>query len=245
MYPDAVAGIYGCAAILTALHHRNRSGRGQYIDLSMQEANLTFVGDAAVEFLRTGRERARQGNRHPDFAPHGIYACSGEEQWLAIACESEAQWRSLCRLAGHDEWLEDPRFVDSAARKAAEDALDRAIGAWTRGRERDSLVALLAGAGVIAAPVLDAREVAQDVHLRDREMVVAVDHAEAGTWFQAVNPWRFSRTPASSARAAPLLGEHTQEVLSELLGMSAAEYQALVAAGVSGTVPPREGATTP
>jgi crotonobetainyl-CoA:carnitine CoA-transferase CaiB-like acyl-CoA transferase len=238
MYPDAVAGITACGAILAAVHHRNRTGEGQYIDLSMQEANLAFVGDAALEWALTGKQRSRMGNRHHTFAPHGIYPCQGEEQWIAIACETEKQWEALSTAAG-GEWAGDPRFASLEARKANEDALDDAVRTWTRKHERDALAVQLERAGVLAAAVLDGREVAADLALCDREMIVEVEHVEAGRWPQAVSPLQFSRSVARDVRPAPLLGQHTFEVLSELLGTSQAEYEALVAAGVSGTEQPR------
>ncbi len=95
MYPDAVAGYYGAAGILAALRHRDRTGSGQYLDLSMMEANLAHTGDAALEYLRNGTQRPRMGNRHTTFAPHGIYRCNGDERWIAIACETERQWQAL------------------------------------------------------------------------------------------------------------------------------------------------------
>ncbi len=211
----------------------------------MQEANLTFVGDAALEYLRMGRQRAREGNRHPEFAPHGIYPCAGQERWVALACETEEQWVHLCSLAGHEDWLHDQRFRQAAGRKAHEDVLDAAIAAWTCELDRDRLVSRLTRAGVIAAPVLDSREVADDVHLRSRGMVVPLDHSEAGTWYQAANPLRFSRTPATDIRPAPLLGEHSWEVYSGLLTMPLEEYEALVALGVTGTGPPGQGEEAP
>src|SRR5205814_9542756 len=113
MYPDAVAGLNGFAAIVTALYHRDRRGEGQYIDLSMQEANLTFLGDAALEYAVTGNVRGRQGNRHLTFAPHGIFRCAGDERWIAIACETEAQWRALCDVAGCG-WVDDMRWRTNA-----------------------------------------------------------------------------------------------------------------------------------
>jgi crotonobetainyl-CoA:carnitine CoA-transferase CaiB-like acyl-CoA transferase len=238
MYPDPVAGIYGCAAILTALHYRNRTGRGQYIDLSMQEANLTHTGDAALQIMRTGRQRRRFGNRHPELAPHGVYACAGTEQWVAIACETEEQWQALCGVAGGMGWSSDPRFLDCALRKANEDALDAAIAGWTRAHSRDELVSVLVAAQVPVAPVLDGREVAVDGPLRSRGIVVDVGHREAGRWPQAACPVKFSRTRAETVRPAPLLGEHSLEVLAELLGMGQEEYDRLVAAGVSGMGPP-------
>jgi benzylsuccinate CoA-transferase BbsF subunit len=237
MYPDAVAGLNSVAAIVTALRHRERTGLGQYIDLSMQEANIAFVGDAALEYLRTGRQRERSGNRHPAYAPHGIYPSAGTGRWVAISCHDEPQW---ARLAGI---LDLPGELVAAwgsfeARKANEDALDAAIAGATRSMERDALVQRLIDHGICAAPVFDGLEVAADRGLREREVVVDVDHPEAGRWAQAAAPWRFSRSGMAPVRPAPLLGQHSFEVFSELLGMTLDEYEALVDAGVSGTGPP-------
>lgn len=238
MYSDAVAGLHALSAILTALHHRNRTGHGQYIDLSMQEANLVQVGDAALEYQLTGSLRGRMGNRHHTFAPHGIFRCAGDDRWVAIACESDDQWAELCVATQHDDWRSDPRFATNAARKANEDALEAAINVWTHEQDRDTVVAQLRHAGVIVAPVLTAQEVAADGRLRERGVVVEVDHDEAGRWPQVANPLHFSRTPATDVRPAPLLGQHTSEVLSELLGMGREGYDRLVAAGISGMGPP-------
>ncbi|MEO9254802.1 MAG: CoA transferase, partial [Tepidiformaceae bacterium] len=178
----------------------------------------------------------RMGNRHHTFTPHGIFPCSGENSWIAIACESEEQWNALCTVA-RQGWAEDARFKDNITRKTNEDAIEAAIGDWTASLERDALVAELASAGVIAAPVLSGTEVAADAGLRERGIVRDVAHPETGKWAQAGNPMHFSRTPADEVRPAPRLGEHSFEVLSELLGMTEAEYEVLVASGVSGTEP--------
>lgn len=237
MYPDAVAALNATGAIAAAIHYRDRTGEGQYIDLSMQEANLVFASEAALEYLRTGRQRERMGNRHPAFAPHGIYPCAGTERWAAIACESDTDWDALKKaLAAQD--LDDPRFATLAQRKANEDALDAAIAAATAPCDRDELVAGLVAAGLPAAPVLNAHEIAADVGLRERGTIAEVAHPEAGRWPQAIAPWQFARAGAPPVRPAPLLGEHTFEVLSELLGTTRKEYDALVAAGISGMGPP-------
>ncbi|MDA1003614.1 MAG: CoA transferase [Chloroflexi bacterium] len=241
MYPDAVAGLTGFAAMVTALRHRQRTGEGQYIDLSMQEANLAVVGDAALEYELTGRQRARLGNRHLTFAPHGIYPClaAGRDQrWIALAAESETQWAALCAAAAHPDWLADPRFADNAARKTNEDALDAALAAWTATEDRDALAARLGTAGMIAAPVLDTLEVASDAHFRARGVIVYVDHPEVGRRAQPGAPVHFSRTPAAVTRHAPVQGEHNLEVFSELLGMTPGEYEALAAEGVTGVGEP-------
>lgn len=238
MYPDAVAGLNACAAIITALHHRDRTGEGQFIDLSMQEASLAWVGDAFLEYATTGNQRPRMGNRHHTFAPHGIYPTQTDDHWVALACETKAQWDALAALAGQG-WGSDARFASMAARKANEDALDEAIRAWTSTQERDALAGRLIEAGVVAAPVHDAFEVAADPVLRERQVVVEIDHPETGRWPQVALPMHFSRTSTDvPPRHAPLQGQHTHEVLAELLGMSEDEVDELVRAGVSGGGPP-------
>ncbi|MDA1240649.1 MAG: CoA transferase [Chloroflexi bacterium] len=237
MYPDAVAAFNAFGAIIAALRHRDLTGEGQYIDLSMQDANLAMIGDSALEYVLTGRQRARLGNRHSTYAPHGIYAATGTERWIALATETDAQWAALCSIAGRG-WAEDNRFVTNADRKANEDALDAEIAAWTATEDRDALSARLSAAGIYAAPVLDGLEVADDPHLRARGVVREVKHPEAGTWAQATIPLHFSRTPATDVRAAPMQGEHTRQVLAELLGMTDAEVDELERSGVSGMGPP-------
>jgi crotonobetainyl-CoA:carnitine CoA-transferase CaiB-like acyl-CoA transferase len=234
MYPDAVAGLSAFGAVMAALRHRDRTGEGQYIDLSMQEANLAFAGDAALEYLRTGRQRERMGNRHHAMSPHGIYPCAGVERWVAIACEDDGQWRSLVGVLG----LEPAGFETVEGRKAREDELDAAIGTRTAGFERDELVAKLRDAGVVVAPVLNGLEVAEDRGLRERGVVREVSHAEVGVFPQATIPWRYSRSGQPPVTAAPVLGGDSFEVLSEFLGMSREEYEELAAAGVTGIGPP-------
>ncbi|MCA9830744.1 MAG: CoA transferase [Dehalococcoidia bacterium] len=232
MYPDAVAGTLAAGAIAAAIYERNRSGEGQYIDLSMQEANLTFLGDAVVEYMETGQMRARMGNRHPAFAPHGMYE-SSEGSWLAFACESEADWLSLCRLVPDlDSSLDQP------ARKAQEDAIDAAVAHWVSSRTRNDALAALLGAGLPAAPVLDAADLASDENLRRRNVVVDVTHPEAGTWAQVASPFHFSVSASPAITAAPRLGAHGFEVLHDLVAMTREQYDDLVRRNISGEGPP-------
>jgi crotonobetainyl-CoA:carnitine CoA-transferase CaiB-like acyl-CoA transferase len=250
MFPDGVAGTYGFAALVTALHYRNRTGRGQYIDLSMQESNYGLIGDAVLEQAITGNVRPRMGNRHLTFAPHGIYPAlgqvvgqalghaAGEEHWVALAAESEQQWAALCVVAERPQWASDARFGTNEARKQHEDELDAEIAAWTVEQERDAAVAALQAAGVVAAPVLDGFEVAADATFRARGYVQDVDHAEAGAHAQFTAPFRLSGTPLEPARAAPLMGEHSEEVLSRFLDIDHGEYERLVESGVTGEGPP-------
>ena len=238
MFPDPVGGLHGFAALMTALYHRERTGEGQYIDLSMQESCATVIGDALLEYLWTQNVRPRLGNRHLTFAPHGIFAATGDQRWVALAAESQEQWRALACVAGHPEWLEDPRFASNEARKRHEDELEAVIADWAATEDRDDLVDRLLTAAVPAAPVLDGLEVGRDTLYRERGVVVEVDHVEAGRWAQVGVPYHFSRTPAEVRRAAPALGQHSREVLCDELGLSPAEYASLDARGITGQGPP-------
>ena len=234
MYPDAVAGLYGFGALALALYHRDRTGEGQFIDMSMQEANFTFIGERWLEYALNGTVPGTTGNRHPAHAPHGIYPCAGTDRWIAIAVETENQWSALCRVADQFDWTE--QFAGN--RKSDEDKLDKAIAGWTKGQDRDALAQTLAEAGVIAAPVLNGLEVAHDPVYRDRGAIQTIDHPEAGAWPQPAIPFHLSQTPAAVTGAAPIKGAHSAEVFQRLLGMEAAEYERLVSAGVTGVEPP-------
>lgn len=233
MYPDPVAGLCGFAAITLALLHRDRTGAGQYIDLSMQEANFTFIGDAWLEFETTGVRRGPMGNRHPRFAPHGIYPCAGADEWLAIAVETDAQWRELCAVLA----LNLPDDWSATQRKAQEAEIDVRIGERTEVEQTDALVARLQALGIPAAVVQNAAAVAGDPALRARGHMVRVVHPEAGTHWQSGLAAQFSRTPGGVTRAAPLQGQHSFEVFNRLTGMTESEYQRLVELGVTGRGP--------
>ena len=233
MYPDPVAGICGFAAIATALLHRDRTGEGQFIDLSMQEANFAFIGDAWLEYEVTGRVRGTLGNRHPLYAPHGIYPCAGEDQWIAIATQTDDQFAVVAEALG----LDAAPFPTNAARKAREAELDDAIANATAVLGKTELARRLAERGVPAAAVLDAGEVAADANLRARGHLVRIDHPETGPVWQSGCPVQFSRTPVAVSRPAPLQGEHSFEVFQEHLGMTETRYAALVHRGVTGKGP--------
>ncbi len=238
MFPDPVGGLHGFAALMTALYHRERTGQGQYIDLSMQESCATVIGDALLDYLWTHHIRPRLGNRHATFAPAGIFAATGDQRWVALAAESDEQWRALANVAGHPEWLQDQRFASNEVRKLHEDELDAVIAAWVGTEDRDDVVGRLLSSRVPAAPVLDGLEVGSDLGYRERGVVVDLDHMEAGRWAQVGVPYHFSRTTAKVTRASPVLGEHSREVLCEELGLSPAAYAGLEERGITGQGPP-------
>lgn len=233
MYPDPVAGLCGFAAIALALLHRDRTGEGQYVDLSMQEASFTFIGDAWLEYELCGTVRGPQGNRHPRFAPHGIYPAAGADQWLAIAVETDAQWAALVRELD----LRLPADLDEGQRKRREAEIDERIAEVTQRQDKTLLAGRLVAQGMLAALVLDAAEIANDPALKARGHLVRVVHPEAGSHWQSGLAAQFSRTPGGVTRSAPLQGQHSREVFGTLAGLTDAEYERLVAKGVTGRGP--------
>ena len=237
MIPDAIAGSWFAAAIVTAIRHRNRTGEGQYIDLGMMEANAMLTGDAFLEYTANGRVRGPSGNRHPQYAPHNTYLAA-DGRWVAIAVETEAQWGALLDQAGNPALTADARFATMADRKAHEAELDDAIGAWVAEREADPLVEALSAAGVPAARLRERPEVITHPALVARGFGVDVEFPEAGRRHAAGGSWRMSVTQSEVSRPAPMLGEHSLEVFAELLGMTVDEYERLVERGISGDEPP-------
>jgi crotonobetainyl-CoA:carnitine CoA-transferase CaiB-like acyl-CoA transferase len=237
MYPDPISGYYFALAIIMALRHRNLTGKGQQIDLGMMEAVATFGGDALLQYTAGLGVRRRTGNRHMRIAPHGIYEAR-DGHWLTVSAADEAAWCRLARHIGRPELIDDPRFASMAARKANEQELDRILGDWVRTQDAEAAAVALRGRGISAAPVHDKLEIQHDEHLRERGFIVDIEHPEAGRWPQVGIPWRLSRTTAEITRPSPRLGQHSREVLAEFLCVSEAEYDDLVAEGVTGDMPP-------
>jgi crotonobetainyl-CoA:carnitine CoA-transferase CaiB-like acyl-CoA transferase len=210
-------------AILAALYHRGQTGEGQYIDLASQEAIATFAGDIFLDYVMNQRVPIRQGNKDDIVAPHNCYPCRGEDEWISIAAMTPAEWEALCTAMDRQDLIRDERFSDAAGRKANEEALDAIISDWTRGRDSYEVMSLLQSHGVAAAPSLSSEALFADPHLKEREMFRQLDHPGIGKTWVVAPPWRFSETPAEIRSPGPLLGEHTEEVLQEHLGMSADE----------------------
>ena len=237
MIPDPVAGYYAFAAIVTALLHRTRTGEGQNIDLSMQEACMTVIGDALIELQLLGRTPEQMGNSDPSFAPHGYYPASGDDQWVALCAPDDVSWEALCKLMGEPTLVADARFDSNAARRGNRAALDTIVSSWSARLTRADLVDGLRAAGIPSAPVLSALEAAHHRDYATRGAMARVRHPEAGEAMQPVSPFRIDGQPCVVTRPAPMFGEHSREVLVGELGLSTMEYDELVEAQVTGNVP--------
>ena len=226
-WPDIVGGCWSVFGLLYALHHRAVTGEGQFIDTSAQDSLATLIGDLVLDWPMNHRNPTRQGNAMPGMAPHEVYRCAGEYDWISIAVANDREWRALCDVMGQAELADDPRFSTylGRARNAAE--LDELIGTWTAGHTSRELMELLQAAGVAAIPVWGSEVMLHDPHLRAQERWVEVDHATLGRRTVMAPPWQFSGTPASVRSAAPLPGQDEEYVFGELLGLPADEIDAL------------------
>ena len=236
LFPDPIGGYFLVATILAALRHRDRTGEAQRVDLSMMESVAAIFGDALVEYDATGRKPGPRGNRHPRIAPHNTFHADGED-WIALAAETESAWQALTALVD-DPRLAHARFATNAARKMHEDELDGILADWCLGQNAAEAEAALNNAGVCAARVVPLNEIyaRPDPHFKAAGFIAEIDHPEAGRTWLPGRPWRFSAAASEAIRPAPCVGQHSREVFARELAMTDAEYEALVAAGVTGTL---------
>ena len=238
-YGDPIAGISAAGAIALALWARRRTGRGQYIELAQRENLISLIGEVVVAFSLNHREPSRRGNRHSSMAPHGCYLCSGEDEWITIACENDAQFAALCSALDQPGLARDIRFADVVSRYRNQDELDEIVAAWTAGRTKEDAAESLQSAGLSAMPVLSVPEVFADQHLRYRGFFEPVSHPIAGGWEIDGPHWRMSESPAHIRLPAPTFSEHNRYVFGELLGLSDDEIGQLDADGITGSAPNR------
>ena len=234
---DPVGGLHGVFALMVAIRERERTGHGQLIELAQVESLIPFVTDAMLEYQFTGKVPPPRGNRHREHAPHGIYRCAGDDNWIALACESDEQFRNLTRVLGLERLMDDSRFTTTSARKQNEEALDAELSRAVATLSLDDCVQRLRDAGVLAAPVNSAPAVMADPQIQSREYFVAIDRAVVGTHLYPGAVARIPETPLRADAPAPLLGEHNRQVLGGLLGMTEDEVSALERDGVIGSSP--------
>ncbi len=215
-YADPVSGNHATVAILAALEHRDNAGEGQYIDVALNEAGAAYFFEALMEYQTTREIRRPDGNRDRRFAPQGAYRAAGEDCWIVVSVQSDAEWVTLCQAIGRDDLLADSELSTLAGRRSRQDELDVAIEAWTSEREQYEGAWELQRAGISAAPVLANWQVLHDPHIYASGFYRWVEHSVVGVYPYPSWPWRLSRTKPSIRRAAPRFAEHNQEVLSEL-----------------------------
>ncbi|MEE9147360.1 MAG: CoA transferase [Candidatus Tectomicrobia bacterium] len=229
---DWNAGMFGIYALLLALFHRQRTGEGQYIDLSAWEATTTLLAEGLLDAVMNQRGCGPQGNAHPTMAPHGYYPCRGDDVWLALAVRSEAEWQALCALMERPELVGDSRFHDLYQRLRHGQELDQQVASWTQTQDVDSVTQRLQDAGIAAMPLRTVESRGADPHLQARNSHTAIDHPGSGLEYLHNIPWHMSHTPSRIQGPAPQVGQHNAYVFGELLGLSAAQQQQLAEDGI-------------
>ena len=227
---DLMCGMYAVTAILGALHERHGSGRGQYVDLALLDTQVAWLANQNFNYLVGGRPPVRRGTAHPNIVPYQAFATADGHLMLAVG--NDAQFARFCAVAGAPEMSADPRYSTNAARVAHRAELVAEVTALLARRGTQAWLEALAGAQVPAGPINDLAQVYDDPQVRHRKLRMELPHASAGSAPAVRNPVLYSRTPVEYGRSAPLLGEHTDEVLAERLGLDAAALAGLRSRGV-------------
>ena len=231
-YADPSNAHHGALAVLAALWHRQRTGQGQYIDMSQLEATVGLTVEPLMDWFMNGRVWGRQGNDHLSMAPHGHYPCRGDDAWVSIAVEDDGAWTRLVAALGDVPWAREPRFAALAGRRAHLAELDARLAEWTRERTGWEATEILQRAGVAAFPVYGLDEQAADPHFQARGLMARPEHPRIGPMQVYAHPIKLGATPGGVTATAPMLGEHNDHVFRELLGLSAVEIERLRAEGV-------------
>jgi benzylsuccinate CoA-transferase BbsF subunit len=231
-YTDCISPRFASAALIAALDYRERTGKGQLIDLSQFETALYFILPGLLDAAVNDSEPVRTGNAVPYAAPHNVYPCKGEERWCTIAVSADEQWAELCKVMSKTEYIEDPRFDTLAHRKANEKAVDEIIKAWTRERTPEEVMTTLQAAGVPAGVVENAADIFSDPQLRYRRIFWPMEHSEMGMFHHLGASAELSKSPAQAQMPSPCLGEHNEYILTKVLGKTDEEFIELLTQGV-------------
>jgi benzylsuccinate CoA-transferase BbsF subunit len=233
-YTDTIAPRFLATTLMAALDHRRRTGEGQFIDQAQMESALHFLGPELLDVQVTGVSPRRAGNHDPTHAPHDAYPCAGIDQWCAIAVETDEQWRALRQAMGDPSWAMDAGLDTAAGRRAQRDLIDHELGAYTARFEPHELMASLQAAGVPAGAVQRSSDHMLDPQLAHRSFFRRLEHPEMGEVPYEGHQFRIHGYDNGPRFPAPCLGEHTYQVLTEVLGLDDDEVGDALASGACG-----------
>ena len=227
-------------AIGAALRYRNRTGRGQWVDIGMYQAGVMFLSEYLMDAIANGREGERIGNRHPYRAPQGAYSAAGADQWITLSVADGREWAALCGLLERPDWAQDAGLRTLAGRQERHDEIDAAIAQWTATQDKYELMHALQAAGIASGPVLSGREVHFDPHYRSRNFLERVEYPPErgiGARFLMGRPYQLSQTPLQIRGPAPAFGQDNAGLLAGLLGKSDGQVDAWLRDGLIAAVP--------
>lgn len=231
-YSDVNAATFGAFSTLAALVHRDRTGQGQWLDLSAWESTSVLLFEGIMDYTMNGRVDGPQGNKHPTLAPYGTYPAKGNDKWVSIACATAEEWRGLCAAMGNPAWTNGERFTDTHERMKNRKELDARIGEWTCQHTSYDVMEICQKHGVAATPVLNIEERVKDPHFQTRPTHVHVEHPLLGNELLYGAPWRIEGMTTRVNRLSPRLGEHNGYAYQQLLAMTEAEVTRLGGIGV-------------
>lgn len=236
-FPDPVVAILGIGTILAAVRQQRLTGQGTYIDLSQREVTTSILGEMVMDYTMNGRTWSPMGNRHIVHAPQGVYPCAGDDAWIAITVRSDDEWIALARTIGRDDLAASEEYATVVGRRAHHDEIDATIARWTQSRAARDVMEQLQAAGVPAGIAQRGSEILVDPHLNERGFWEVVDDPEGGRHTYLSRPFQFSKTPGETRSHAPLLGEHTTQVLRDVAGLNDEEIAELDRLGVTANDP--------
>lgn len=225
--PDHMASKQVVIAILAALDYKRRTGKGQFIDMAQTEVAAALIGERYLEYTMNHREPQPRGNRCPQAAPHGCYPCKGQDNWVAISVFTNQEWQDFGKAIGSPAWTKDRKFADVLGRLKNVDELDKLVVEWTTDREAFEVMNILQKAGVAAGVVQRAPDTMKDPQIAFDNALIELAHPVVGKRLYPGIPFKMSETPPQPSTPAPLLGQHTDEICREILGMSDKEIKQL------------------
>jgi formyl-CoA transferase len=227
---DLMTGMYATVAVLAALTHRDRTGEGQHIDMALLDTQVAMLANVGSNYLNSGKPPKRWGNAHANIVPYQTFACA--DGHIIVAAGNDGQYQKFVEAGGRPELASDPRFATNPLRVKNRDTLVPLLAEMAATKPRDEWIDLLEARGVPCGPINDVGEVFDNPQVQARGVAIELAHPAAGKVKLVRSPMRMSATPATSDKAPPLLGQHTDEVLHEVLGKSSDEIAALRAKGV-------------
>ena len=226
-YADHNSAFHVSTGIMAALSQRRRTGKGQRMEIVLREVTMAVIGEQFLGYQLSGEAPLRMGSRHRDTAPHNVYPCRGDDEWVVIAVGSDQEWRRFGDAIGNPDWCHDERYATADGRLKNQDELDSNISGWTRTRKKYNVMNDLQGHGVKAGAVLKSPDILSDPHFKARKFIDQTDHPDAGTNHHPGLPFKMSRSERRMGMPAPMFAEHSNWVLAELLSLDESEIDSL------------------